>query len=57
MKSQAMSLPDGTVQWRVLDDDGAVIEYGIEPSMAEAGMHQLQAMARVRRAAREADRG
>ena len=52
MKGQSMPLDDGTVQWRVLDDDGAVLEYGIETSEAGAGLSQLQAMSRIRRARR-----
>lgn len=48
-----MPLPDGTVQWRVVDDDGTVLEYGIDESPAEAGLNQLQAMARIRRQRRQ----
>lgn len=49
MKSQTMALDDGTVQWRVVDDDGSVLEYGIETSDIAAGLRGFQAMKKIRR--------
>lgn len=49
MRSQSMRLEDGTVQWRVIDDDDSVLEYGIETTEIAAGLRGFQAMKKILR--------